>query len=131
MTKQRTDRLNSLLREVISDVIRLDLKNPHVSDLITVMGVDITKDLRQAKVFISVIGSNIDKQETMIALDKSAGFIASTASKKVRMRYFPTLHFVLDDGVNHQMRIEELLQKIHNEEQTRHPTEESSESEPE
>ncbi len=129
MTKQRTDRLNSLLREVISDVIRLDLKNPHVSDLITVTGVEITKDLRQAKVYISVIGTNIDKQETMIALDRSAGFIASNASKKVRMRYFPSLHFVLDDGVNHQMRIEELLKKIHDEEQHRHPT--ADEREPE
>ncbi len=131
MPKQRTDRLNSLLREVISDVIRLELKNPHVSELITVTAVDITKDLRQAKVYISVIGSNIDKQETMIALDRSAGFIASAASKKVRMRYFPSLHFLLDEGVNNQMRIEELLQKIHNEEQDRNPKAETSESETE
>ncbi len=131
MSKQRTQRLNSLLREVISDVIRLELKNPRVSELFTVTAVDITKDLRHAEVYISVIGSDIDKQETMLALDKSAGFIAGTASKKVRMRYFPALRFVLDNGVNEQMRIEELLQKIHHEEQDRHPKPERCEPETE
>lgn len=119
MPKQRTDRLNSLLKEVISDVIRKDVRNPHVNELMTVTRVDITKDLRQAKVFISVIGSEKDKEETIKALQTAAGFIAVTSSKKVVMRYFPELTFKLDDSVDKHMRIEKLLGEISNERKSR------------
>lgn len=111
-SKQRTDRLNSLLKEVISEVIRRDVRNPHVPELVTVTRVDITKDLRYAKVYISVIGNPKEKEETINALQTAAGFIAVTASKKVVMRYFPELTFKLDDSVDKHMRIEELLGQI-------------------
>ncbi len=113
MSKQRTDRLNSLLREVISEVIRHDVRNPHVNELVTVTRVDITKDLHHAKVYISVIGSREAKTNTINALESASGFIAVTASKKVVMRYFPALVFKLDEGVDKHMRIEELLSEIH------------------
>lgn len=57
MAVKRTDRLNSLLKEVISEVIRKDVRNPHVNELVTVTRVNISRDLRHAKVFISVIGT--------------------------------------------------------------------------
>lgn len=112
MVKQRTDRLNSLLKEVISEVIRRDVKNPHVNELVTVTRVDITKDLHHAKVFISVIGDEITKAETLHALQTAAGFIAVNSSKKVVMRYFPSLTFKLDDAVDKHMRIEKILDQI-------------------
>jgi len=113
MAINRVDRLNSLLKEVISDIIRLRVKNRAVSGLVTVTQVKITKDLRQAKVYISVIGDEAVKRETMDALDKGKGFIAVQASKEVRMRYFPSLTFILDDSVDKHMRIEDILTKIH------------------
>lgn len=119
MPKQRTDRLNSLLKEVISEVIRRDVRNPHVNELITVTRVDITKDLHYAKVYVSVIGTPEQKAETLSALQTAAGFIAVQASKKVTMRYFPSLTFKLDDSVEKHMRIEELLHKISTEKQAR------------
>lgn len=123
MAVKRTDRLNSLLKEVISEVIRKDVRNPHVNELVTVTRVQISKDLRHAKVFISVIGSEQDKIETIEALISAAGFIAVNASKKVVMRYFPELTFKLDDSVEKHMRIEELLNKISKERDLRpHPT---------
>lgn len=112
MPKQRTDRLNSLLKEVISDVIRREVRNPHVNELMTVTRVEITKDLRLAKVYISVIGSEVQKMETIGALQTAAGFIAVNASKKVVMRYFPELTFILDESVDKHMRIEKLLGEI-------------------
>lgn len=117
--KQRTDRLNSLLKEVISEVIRRDVRNPHVNSLITVTRVDIAKDLHYAKVYISVIGTPEERTKTIDALQSAAGFIAVNASKKVVMRYFPALTFKLDDSVDKHMRIEELLNEIHDKEQ--HP----------
>lgn len=119
MTIQRTDRLNSLLKEVISEVIRRDVRNPHVNELLTVTRVDITKDLHHAKVYISVIGTPEQKAETIAALQTAAGFIAVQASHKVVMRYFPALTFKLDDSVERHMRIEELLKEIKDEKQTR------------
>lgn len=119
MAKQRVDRLNSLLKEVISEVIRRDVRNPHVAELVTVTRVDITKDLHYAKVYISVIGSDTQKAETLQALNNAAGFIAVNSSKKVVMRYFPSLTFKLDDSVDKHMRIEDLLGKISEERKTR------------
>lgn len=119
MTIERTDRLNSLLKEVISEVIRRDVRNPHVAELVTVTRVQITKDLHYAKVYISVIGSDQAKAETLAALQSAAGFIAVNSAKKVVMRYFPELTFKLDDSVDKHMRIEELLQKISKEKASR------------
>lgn len=119
MPVNRTDRLNSLLKEVISDVIRKDVRNPRVVELVTVTRVQITKDLRHAKVYISVIGAEQDKVETIEALNSAAGFIAVQASHQVVMRYFPELVFKLDDSVEKHMRIEELLNKLSKERETR------------
>lgn len=126
MPKQRTDRLNSLLKEVISDVIRREVRNPHVNTLLTVTRVDITKDLHQAKVYVSVIGTDAQKSETLEALQTAAGFIAVTASKEVVMRYFPALTFKLDDSVDKHFRVEKLLGELNEERSAReeHPTDE-------
>lgn len=118
MVRRRTDRLNSLLKEVISDVIRREVRNPHVNELITITRVDITKDLHSAKVYVSVIGTQEEKEKTIAALQSAAGFIAVNSSKLVVMRYFPALTFKLDTGVEKHMRIEELLKKIKDEQAT-------------
>lgn len=119
MAVNRTDRLNSNLKEVISEVIKRDVRNPHVTELVTVTRVQISKDLRHAKVFISVIGDEQAKIETIDALNSAAGFIAVNSSQKVVMRYFPELKFKLDDSVDKHMRIEELLNDISKERATR------------
>ncbi|KAF3363199.1 Ribosome-binding factor A [Chlamydiales bacterium STE3] len=121
MAKKRVDRLNSLLKEVISEVIRKQVKNPHVNEFITVIRVDITADLHYAKVYISVIGSETEKQETLAALNSAAGFIAVNSSKKITLRYFPALTFILDDSIEKQMRIEQLLHTISDERKSRDP----------
>ncbi len=119
MTVPRKDRLDSLLKEVISEIIRREVRNPNVHSLITVTRVDITKDLHYAKVYVSVIGTEEEKNETLAALQSAAGFIAVQSSKKVVMRYFPALTFKLDDSVDKHMRIEKLLSEIATEKNTR------------
>jgi ribosome-binding factor A len=100
MTVKRTDRLNSLLREVLSEVIRKDVKNPHIHELLTITAVEISKDLQNAKVYISVIGTDSDKKTTVSALNSAAGYIAVVASKKVVMRYFPHLTFYIENELD-------------------------------
>ena len=119
MVKNRIVRLNSLLREVLSEVIRDDVRNPLVAKFVSVTSVDITNDLQHAKVYISVIGTLLEKENTIKALQSAAGFIAILSSKKVVMRYFPVLTFKLDVAVEQQIRIDELLHKIKEEHDTR------------
>ena len=120
MAAKRTDRLNSLLKEVISDVIRKDVLDPNIPDLLTVTRVDITKDLRQAKVYVSLITtSDAEKKAAVAALQDASGYIAVNASKQVVMRYFPQLHFVLDDSVDKHIRIQKLLHEVNEEKDSR------------
>lgn len=119
MGGKRTDKLNSLLQEVISEVIRQDVRNPHVTEFVTVTRVEITTDLHYAKVFISVIGTEDQKKATIAALQSAAGFIGVNASKKMVIRYFPSLTFKLDDTVEKQLRINEVIGKIQQEREAR------------
>lgn len=112
MKPKRVDRLNSLLKEVLSETIRDDVKNPNISPLFTVTQVSITKDLRHAKVYVSVIGDRQEKDKTLEGLNQAASFIAVQSSKKVVIRYFPELRFLLDEGVEKQMQVEDLLRGI-------------------
>ena len=117
--KNRTDRLNSLLREVISEVVMQEVRNPKISTLVTVKKVDISKDLHHAKVYISLLGSETEKKQTLRALQSAAGYISIQAAKKVVMRYFPHLTFHLDETLEDEIRINTLLEKIHDEQNNR------------
>jgi ribosome-binding factor A len=119
MTTRRVEKLNSLLKEVIAEVIMREVKNPHVSTLITVTKVDITKDLRHAKVYVSVIGNEEERNTTFHAIQSAAGFIGVHAAKKVVMRYFPELHFKLDTSIDEHMRIDSILKEIEDERESR------------
>ncbi len=119
-TSRRTTRLNSLLKEVLSEVIHRNVKNPKLDDkLITVTKVDISKDLQHAKIYISVIGDDADKKEVFNTLKSASGFISVIASKKVVMHHFPKLKFFIDNSVDKHMRIEEVLSKVEEERQLR------------
>lgn len=119
--KNRVDRLNSLLKEVISEVVTKEVRNPKVSPLITITQVEISSDLHHARVYVSVIGSEQQKADTINALQTAAGFIAVHASKKVVLRHFPALNFQLDTSVDKHLRIDTLLNQIHDEQRSRNP----------
>lgn len=116
---RRTEKLNSLLKEVISEVIFKDVRNPNLSPLLTITRVEISNDLHYAKVYVSIIGDEKNRAETIEALQSAAGFIAVNASKKVTMRYFPSLTFKLDDSVDALMRIDQILGDLEKERQSR------------
>jgi ribosome-binding factor A len=120
MATRRTERLNSLLKEVISEVIHRDIHHVEGIDMfITITRVDITEDLMHAKVYISVIGKDKDKKRALMLLKEKAGRIARMASKKVVMRLFPVLEFLFDEGLEKQLKMEDLFQKISKEREGR------------
>jgi ribosome-binding factor A len=113
MTSRRVFRLNSLLKEVISEVLRQDIHHIDTSGgMITVTSVEITADLSFAKVFISVIGDEKAKKTALSTLNDHAGQIGYKTAKKVVMRSFPKLQFFLDEGLEKQLRICEILAKV-------------------
>lgn len=112
MESKRIKRVNSLLKEVISEVIRRDVQNPHISQFVTITNVDTAKDLHHATVHVSVMGPDLEKNQTIEALNNSAGYISSLASKQVVLRFFPSLKFKLDTSLDEHMRIEELIHDI-------------------
>jgi len=121
MAIKRAVRLNSLLKEVISEVVMRDVRDPRLPQFVTITGVEITNDLHYAKVSVSVIGTPEQKTKTIEALQSAAGFIAVQSSKKVVMRYFPALTFKIDDSVEQHIRIESLLSDIQKEQKSRAP----------
>lgn len=119
MKPTRLNRINSLLKEVISEVIHRDVKNPHIHTFISVVQVDTSADLHHAKVFVSLIGTEEEKKSVLAALETAAGFIAVHAAKKAQLRYFPNLTFKLDRSTEEYMRIQTILTKIEQEKKSR------------
>lgn len=115
MKKNRLSRINSLLKEVISEVIQRDVQNPHVTTFVSVTEVDTSADLHHAKVSVSLIGTDAEKAKIIAALQNAAGFIAVNAAKKVKLRYFPNLLFKLDNSAEEFMKIQTILSSIEKE----------------
>jgi ribosome-binding factor A len=112
MKTNRLKRVNSLLREVLFDVIHKEVKNPHVNLFVSVSRVDTSADLHHAKVFVSLIGTPEEKERVLEGLRSAAGFIAVAASKKVDLRHFPTLTFYIDHTADDQIKIDRILQNL-------------------
>lgn len=112
MKKTRIARINSLLKEVIAEVIINEVRDPKVSRFTSITSVEASNDLHFAKVFVSVIGDTTDKEKTITALQTAAGFIAMQASHKVKLRYFPALSFKIDESVEKHLKIEKILQEL-------------------
>ncbi len=123
MKEQRLSRVNSLLKEVIYEVIHEDVRNPHINTFVTVTKVETSADLHHAKVYISMIATDAEKEKILHALESAAGFIAVQASKKVELRYFPQLTFKIDHSADELMRIEKILGEIESKRKSRPVTE--------
>src|SRR5437763_15315118 len=108
MAGARMRRVNEAVREVISTHISGDLKDPRIG-FVTVTGVETSPDLRTARVFVSVLGEEPEREAALAGLRSSAGFLQAQVGVELRMKRTPTLRFVYDDSVDRGMRITELL----------------------
>ncbi|MBA3299704.1 MAG: 30S ribosome-binding factor RbfA [Thermoleophilaceae bacterium] len=109
MTVDRMRRVNEALREVLSARIAAGLKDPRVG-FVTVTSVDTSPDLQHARVYVSVLGSEEEREESLEGLNSSAGYLQAVIGDEVRMKRTPTLRFVHDDSIDHGFRISELLE---------------------
>ncbi len=99
------------IREVVSMAILTEVKDPRIRD-VTVTYVEVTPDLRQAKVHVSVMGDETRQNLSLRGLQNSAGFLQSKVAKRIDTRYTPRLEFVLDLGVKRSIEITQILQRV-------------------
>jgi ribosome-binding factor A len=124
---RRIERVNSLLKEVINDVIRNEVKNENISPLLTITKVSVSADIHFAKVYFTVTnGSKEEIQKTLEALNYASGFIAVKGSKEVRLRFFPELRFVYDNEYDEMFRLEQVFHKINQMRKEAPPNEQST-----
>jgi ribosome-binding factor A len=110
MPGSRMRRVNEAVREVLSTHIAGDLKDPRIG-FVTVTAVDTSPDLRRARVYVSVLGGDPEREEALAGLRSSRGFLQAQVGAELRMKRTPTLEFVYDDSVDRGMRISELLKR--------------------
>ena len=105
-------RVNSEVQREMSQIIREDLKDPRIHPMTSVMSVEVTPDLKFAKIFVSVLGDDEAKEKTLEGLKKSASYARHQLARRMNLRNTPELTFVLDNsieyGVMMSKRIDEL-----------------------
>jgi ribosome-binding factor A len=114
MAKIRVGRVGEQIKKELSVLIQSELKDPRIG-FVTITGVEVPNDLAQAKVYLSVLGDEEQKKNTLLALEKANGFLRSELGKRVRLRHTPVLIFKFDESIAYGSHIEKLLGEIEKE----------------
>ena len=113
MTTFRADRRNEEVKKTISEVIR-EMKDPRISPMTALTEVEVTKDLKYAKVKVSVYDEDEKKRISSVeALNHAAGFISHELGARMRIRAVPSIKFTLDNSISYSVRISEILNELH------------------
>lgn len=105
----RIQRISEEIRREISEILLNGLKDPRLPKLISVMAVKVTKDLKYAKVYVSVLGSEEEKKNAIAGLKSAAGFIRHEIGQRIQIRYTPELQFEIDNSIEHGVYITKLI----------------------
>ncbi len=112
---QRSERVSEEFQKELSESIRT-LKDPRVHEaMVSVTRCEVTGDLRYAKAYISVFGSDQQKKDVMRGLKSASGYLRRDVAAKIRLRYAPEILFVPDDSITHGARINEVLHELEEE----------------
>lgn len=109
---RRPDRVAEAIREAVATFLAEGVKDPRVTGLVTVTGVDVTRDLRHARVHVSILGSDEEKKQTMEGLASVATHLRAKLGRTLRLRVTPELDFRYDASIAHAARIDSLLEQI-------------------
>ncbi|WP_153123782.1 30S ribosome-binding factor RbfA [Peribacillus tepidiphilus] len=107
----RANRVGEQMKKELTDIIGRKIKDPRIG-FVTVTDVRVTGDLQQATVYISVLGNEEQKQNTLIGLAKAKGFIRSEIGQRIRLRKTPEISFEFDESIDYGNRIETLLHQL-------------------
>ncbi len=108
----RIERVNALLRQEVGSVVADELKDPRISSIVSITRVETSRDLGFAKVYVSVLGSDQEKADTLRALGSAAGFIHRSIRPNLRMRSVPHLAFYLDEAIERGAEMVAFIDKV-------------------
>lgn len=115
MSQLRVEKVQELMKQEISEIILREVKDPRIG-FVTVTSVACTPDLREAKVYVSIMGSEEQVKSSWAGIMSSLGFIRREVGKRIRLRFTPELHFELDKSLDYSAHIQELLMQVEREE---------------
>lgn len=124
MSSRRVLKAAEAIREVVSTAILIEIRDPRVKN-VTVTRVEVTKDMRNAKVYVSVRGDEGQEKLCLRGLSNSAGFLQQQIAARIDTRYIPRLSFEIDEGLKNSVEVARILQEVRREQQE---NEESAES---
>ncbi len=107
----RKDKVGDAIQKEVSNILQNELKDPRLG-FVTITGVEVTADLRYAKVFFSVLGKEEDYKKSKKALDSASGFIRRLVAKRIQLRLAPEIVFEEDKSSEYSCRIQEVLDEI-------------------
>ena len=107
---KRSDRLGDLIQQEISDILHRQIKDPRIG-FCTIIRVDVSDDLRYAKAHVSILGSESQQKSALKGLKSAAGFIRREIGHRIALRHTPEISFILDESVEHSLRIAQLLKE--------------------
>ena len=116
MTTRRQEQLSDVIAEELSDLIRTRMKDPRIG-FASITDVEVSADLRHAKVFVSVLGSAEEQRATLQGLEHAAGFLRHELAQRLNIRYTPEILFKLDQSIERGTRIIQLMNEIEHGEQ--------------
>jgi ribosome-binding factor A len=111
MSSRRLLKAAEAIREVVSLAIITELRDPRVQN-VTVVGVEVTPDMREAKVLVSIMGTEAQQRTVWKGLQNSVGFLQSKIADRIETRYIPRLSFVMDEGVKKSVAVQQILEQI-------------------
>jgi ribosome-binding factor A len=110
MDYNRSDRVGDLLLELVSRLLMKEVSDPRIA-AITLTGAEVSKDLRHAKIYFSILEGNEKKTQVTSGLKSATGFIRGRVAKDLKLRFVPTIEFIYDETEDRAQRIEDLLQQ--------------------
>ena len=113
-TYKRVERVKHLIQQEISRILQFEVKDPRIK-FVTVTNVELTSDLRDAKVFVTGLGGTADREVLLSGLKRATGYIRGELGRQIKLKYIPQIEFVFDDSYDKQARILSLLEHIHDE----------------
>jgi ribosome-binding factor A len=108
----RIERVNTLIRREISELIQQELRDPRLDEFIAVTEVDTSPDLKLCKIYVSTMTGQQEERKILGVLNAAAGFLRTALANKVRLRYTPELHFVWDNSIEHGDKILRLIDEV-------------------
>ena len=116
----RSHRVAEEIKKVISMMLISELKDPRISSMVSVTQVEVTDDFSFAKVYLSVFGSDEEKENTLLALKSAAGFVRKEVGKKIKMRRIPEFIFKIDNSLDYSMHITKIINDIGKDDKDNH-----------